>query len=390
MYGSPFANNLHQKAPSQFKENARNAIYSQLPSTINNNITNSINDVLLSTPASQLQQYQKQIKPSSSASVRSAPSQYIKNTYKSPSHRSTSSSSSIFSSITNSGKRSVRSAPSIYSCSTATIPEDSEPVTTTVEQLINDIALHEQHFYQEYQAKQNSNTNPNLNPYITSASSDPEESYKISLGSNLTYVNNDENSFLIDWNLNVTRCKLILISLPMISSSLDQPYSQHFQPLLIGDLAQSCHPLMIQPHITDKELIFTLVQSDIYQEHDLDLAFKKSVAEISVKQSRLLQINSVRSKNNPQMINTNINENHDFLKFKFKEIAVRNYLINLAAAATTAHEYKLKMDEIKKSLKVKNLQSNGVKRSTKLSKEEKKQLWEQVRSDVFKRAGLEE
>ncbi|KAI5965577.1 STD1 [Candida pseudojiufengensis] len=120
MYGSPFTNSLHQKqqVSSRYKEIARNAIYDQLPS-----ITQNI----------QLQQQQ-----SSNLSIRSAPSQFLKNSYKSyqSSHRS-SSSSSIFLSLTSSGKRSVRSAPSIYSSSTGTIPEDQKQMTATVEQLVN-------------------------------------------------------------------------------------------------------------------------------------------------------------------------------------------------------------------------------------------------------------
>ena len=134
--------------------------------------------------------------------------------------------------------------------------------------------------------------------------------------------------------------------------------------------------MLLQPHISDKELIYTLFSSNIYQEHNLDYNFKKSVAEISVKQSRLLQINSL-------LLSLPIKSTESFLKSKFKETAVRNYLINLAAAATTAHEYKLKSEEIKK------LAKTDPTRKKKLSKQEKKYLWDQVRLDVFKRAGLE-
>ena len=426
MYSSPFTNNLHQKAPSQFKENARTAIYNQIPPSNNLNAHDPNKKI-------------PRLQPSAS-SIRSAPSQYFKNSYKLLLHRSrttptssssssassSSSSSSIFSSLTNNGKRSIRSAPSIYSSSTATIPEDFEPITTTVEQLINDIALHEQHFEREFEAKKQREALPLYN----SPTFDPDETFKISLGSGLTFQNDLQSNFLIDWNLNVTRCKLILINLPMISSASTTQqqlcYNQHYPPQLVGDLAKVVQLIIIQPHITDKELIFTLVQSNIYKEHNLDLAFRKSVAEILVKQSRLLQINSLRQNTNSELqhnlsINTNVlNEHHDFLKFKYKEIAVRNYLINLAAAATTAHEYKLRVDEIKKQLKegkhaaaiAGNIINQGYtengggqvvegmgKDSTgtvpapgkrKLSKEEKKVLWDQVRLDVFKRAGLEE
>ncbi|KAK6205668.1 transcription factor [Scheffersomyces amazonensis] len=339
MYGTPFrANGQSSSAPSHFKDSARNAIYQQLPPSVR-----------VSTSAS---------------SIRSAPSQY--NQKYQASYRS--SSSSIFSAIT--GKRSVRSAPSIYSSSTATIPEDSEPISTTVEQLVNDIVLHENYFLDQKIQKQQQQQQPPP-PYYDDL--DDAELYKISLGSDLQYQNITES--LIDWNLNVTRCKLILIQLPMITSSPDFQYNQNSLPQLIGDLASLCHIVLIQPHITDKELIYTLFSSDLYKEHNLDYNFKKSVAEISVKQSRLLQINSSKG----------INQQQTFLKFKFKEIAVRNYLINLAAAATTAHEYKLKSDLLKKELK-----QPGENKKIKLSKDEKKRLWESVRSDVFKRAGLEE
>ncbi|EAZ63647.2 transcription factor [Scheffersomyces stipitis CBS 6054] len=359
MFGSPLGRPTGQgsSAPSHFKDSARNAIYQQLPPS-----------VLTSTSA---------------MSIRSAPSQYNNGGQKyQSSYRS--SSSSIFSAI--SGKRSVRSAPSIYSSSTATIPEDSEPISTTVEQLVNDIVLHENYFREQKLEQQQqsqspfSNNNPNALRRLVNDDLDAEELYKISLGSDLQYQNVPES--LIDWNLNVTRCKLMLIQLPMISSTPDFQYNQNSLPQLIGDLASLCHIVLIQPHITDKELIYTLFSSDLYGEHNLDLSFKKSVAEISVKQSRLLQINS----------STGINHQQTFLKFKFKEIAIRNYLINLAAAATTAHEYKLKSDLLKKQLKQQQLQHSlhPENKKIKLSKDEKKGLWEQVRSDVFKRAGLEE
>jgi len=358
MYASPFSNSQgKQSAPSHFKENARNEIYNKLHSVSDGNASSRLQ------PISTLK---------SSSSIRSAPLQFFKKSSYQPLHRSahttsSSSSASIFSSF---GKRSVRSAPSIYSSSTGTIPEDLEPLTVTVEQLVNDIVLHETHFAKVYESsKQQQQQQMNV--------SDPEELYKISLGSSLNYQNNNEN--LIDWNLNVTRCKLMLTQLPSVSTVLDEiSYNQNFPPQLIGDLAQLCHIIIIQPHISDTELIFTLIQSNLYEEHNLDLAFKKLVAEISVKQSRLLQINEVRQMH--RHTNMQFNE-HDFLRFKFKEIALRNYLINLAAAATTANEYKLKVDQLKRELKLEG--------KKKLGKEEKKQLWEQVRLDVFKRAGLE-
>ena len=76
--------------------------------------------------------------------------------------------------------------------------------------------------------------------------------YKISLGSDLQYQNVPES--LIDWNLNVTRCKLILTQLPQITST-DIPYNQNALPQLVGDLAGVCHIILIQSHISDKELI---------------------------------------------------------------------------------------------------------------------------------------
>ncbi|RLV95031.1 hypothetical protein JA1_001317 [Spathaspora sp. JA1] len=347
MYGSPFTNNNRSKTstPSHFRDSARNAIYQQLPPT-----------VVTSPPSADR---------GGAPSIRSAPP--LNNKYQ-MSHRS--SASSIFSSI--SGKRSVRSAPSIYSSSTATIPEDSEPISTTVEQLVNDISLHETHFHQQQQLQEQEQANKK----VSFEDIDTEEMYKISLGSDLQYQNVSES--LIDWNLNVTRCKLIITTLPSVSTIPDFQYNQNSLPQLIGDLANSCHIVLIQPHITDKELIYTLYTSNVYQEHNLDASFKKSVAEISVKQSRLLQINSGEAKTG------GISQyQHSFLKFKFKEIAIRNYLINLAAAATTAHEYKLRSDQLKMELRT----NEGKK--VKLSKEDKKQLWEKVRSDVFQRAGLE-
>lgn len=334
MYGSSFIRSNGQPLsapPSHFKDSARNAIYQQLP---------------LATS-------------SSATSIRSAPSfqqqKFLNQLFK-------SLNSSVFS------KRSARSAPSKYSISTATIPEDSEPVSTTIEQLVNDIQLHEVHFKEQLEIKYNQGVIP--------PTSDLDEYYKISLGSDLNYQNSSE--LLVDWNLNVTRCKLILTQMPMVSSIPEFQYSNCSLPLLVGDLAQTCQIILIQPHITDKELIYTLYSSDIYKEHNLDANFKKSVAEISVKQSRLLQINS---KNNLSPIISN--DNQTLLRFQYKEIAIRNYLLNLAAAATTAHEYKIRLDEIKKQLRVHD-------KKAKLSKEDKKRLWDEVRLNVFKRAGIEE
>ena len=79
MFGSPFTNNPTQKSstPTVFKDNARNAIYKQLP-------------VVTSNTAS---------------SIRSAPLQFLNNRHHVLLHRSMSSSSSIFSSITGANAR---------------------------------------------------------------------------------------------------------------------------------------------------------------------------------------------------------------------------------------------------------------------------------------------
>lgn len=347
MFGLPFARNnvAAYLPPSQFRDLARNVIYQQLPPL-----------VVTSTSAS---------------SVRSAPSQYQQYKLLNPHllHRLTASSVFL------AGKRLVRSAPSIYSSSTATIPEDLEPVATTVEQLLNDVVLHESYSLEQHRQKVQQGM------VVDNDALDDDELYKISLGLELQYQNVPES--LVDWNLNVTRCKLIITQLPIVSSTPDLTYLSNSLPQLIGDLAQMCHIVLIQPHITDKELIYTLFLSNIYQEHNLDYAFKKLVAEISVKQLRLLQINLPRKSRHSLPITL---ADQTFLRFKFKEIAIRNYLINLAAAATTAYEYKVKTDSIKRSLK----QSQPGEPKKKLSKDEKKRLWEQVRLDVFKRAGLEE
>lgn len=269
----------------------------------------------------------------------------------------------------------MRSAPSIYSSSTATIPEDMEQTTTTIEQFINDIALHESYAKEQYLAQRNASGDKPL------TDTDDETEYKILLGSDLSYQNLPES--LVDWNLNVMRCKLMIVALPMVSSSPDIAYSNQSLPQLVGDLAQICQIVLLQPHITDKEFIYALYSSNIYQEHNLDANFKKTVAEISVKQSRLLQIN--RPKNllpSPPITPAE----QSFLTFHYKEIAVRNYLVNLAAAASTAYEYKLRCDAIKKELLL--LMVPGQKR--KLTKDEKKALWDRVRLDVFERAGIEE
>lgn len=347
MFGLPIGRNSGQDIllpPTHFRDSARNAIYQQLP-------------VLQVQPSNQ--------------SIRSAPSQIRQYHPSQKLHRS------LALSVFSWGKRSVRSAPSIYSSSTATIPEDVEQTTTTIEQLINDIALHESYAKEQYLARKNS---LGAVPFLLEPDDDETE-YKILLGSDLSYQNLPES--LVDWNLNVMRCKLMIVGLPMVSSSPDITYSNQSLPQLVGDLAQICQIVLLQPHITDKEFIYALYSSNIYQEHNLDANFKKTVAEISVKQSRLLQIN--RPKN--QLPSPPITPaDQSLLTFHYKEIAVRNYLVNLAAAATTAYEYRLKSEAIKKELKL--LLAQGEKR--KLTKGDKKALWDQVRLDVFKRAGIEE
>lgn len=343
MYGLPIPrNNGHNQLlpPTHFRDLARSAIYQQLP-------------VLVAA--------------SSAATVRSAPSQFK------PLHHSQKLHRSLGLSVFSWGKRSVRLAPSIYSSSTATIPEDAEPTTTTVEQLINDIALHEGYAREQYVQRTREQGRP--------PDADDSDQYKILLGSELQYQNVPES--LVDWNLNVTRCKLMVTDMPMVLLSPDLKYPAHALPQLVGDLAQICQIILLQPHITDKELIYTLCLSNLYAEHNLDGNFKKSVADISVKQSRLLQINQPKR---PLPLPPITPADQLFLTFQYKEIAIRNYLVNLAAAATTAYEYKLKSDAIKKELRM--LLANGEKR--KLTKEEKKALWDNVRLDVFKRAGLEE
>lgn len=343
MFGLPITrgNSLNLSLPpTHFKDLARNAIYQQLPHG----------------------------GQSSAQSVRSAPSQFKQHHPSQKLHRSLALSVFLWS------KRSVRLAPSIYSSSTATIPEDSEPTTTTVEQLINDIALHESYTLERLMEQQNQQM-------LQIPLEELADEYKILLGSELQYQNVPES--LVDWNLNVTRCKLMVISMPMVSSLPDLQYLAQSLPQLVGDLAQICHIVLLQPHITDKEFIYTLFSSSLYQEHNLDANFKRLVAEISVKQSRLLQINQVR-KHLPSPPITPAEQT--FLTFRYKEIAVRNYLVNLAAAATTAYEYKIQSDAMKRELKMQLV--NGEKR--KLLKEEKKTLWDNVRLNVFKRAGLEE
>lgn len=352
MFGYPGARNNLQSLllpPTHFRDSARNAIYQQLPALL-------------------IQ--------SSATSVRSAPTQ-VKHLNHSQRLRR-----SLASSVFSWGKRSVRSAPSIYSSSTTTIPEDSEPATTTIEQLINDIALHESYFREQLFELKRAALGDDVQAQASlTIDEDEGEEFKISLGSDLQYQNVPES--LVDWNLNVTRCKLMITGMPMVSSSPDGLISGQSLPLLVGDLAQICHIILLQPHITDKEFIHTLFSSDLYTEHNLDPHFKKSVAEVSVKQSRLLQISQPK-KHLPSPPITPAEQS--YLTFRYKEIALRNYMVNLAAAATTAYEYKIRSDAAKKQLKKQLVE--GEKR--KLTREEKKELWDTVRLDVFRRAGLEE
>ncbi|KAF8001976.1 hypothetical protein HF325_002941 [Metschnikowia pulcherrima] len=332
MYGYPGARGTLQNtvlAPANFRDQARTAIYQHLPES-----TQSLATSIRLAP-SRLKQVQNLQKLRHSLAL------------------------SVFSW----SKRLVRLAPLLYSLSTATIPEDCEPTTTTVEQLINDILLHE-NFCREKVLERRGHA-PQVLAFLGPESAptgfldDEYEEIKISLGSELSYQNVPE--LLVDWNLNVTRCKLMVTGLPLVSSSPDLIYSNTSLPLLVGDLAQICHIVLLPQHITDTELIHTLCSSDLYAEHQLD---------------------AIRKKHLPPPITA---AEQSYLTFRYKEIATRNYLVNLAAAATTAYEYKLRSDAVKRDLK---RQANGERK--KLTKEEKKTLWDSVRMDVFRRAGLEE
>lgn len=328
-------------APSHFKDSARSAIYQELP------------------PAASL-----------ATSVRSAPTllQPRKWALRLLYHL-------LALSVFLTSKRSVRSAPLLYLGSAATIPEDSEPLTATVEQLINDIELHER-MAREAAAAAAQSAQRAESPATTAAVS--PEAWQISLGSPLQYQPTPEH--LIDWNLNVTRAKLFLVALPAVLST-DLHYSA--MPQLVGDLAYLCHVTLVPATVLDKELIHTLFASNLYEEHELDARFRRSVAEISVKQLRLLQISAAPRGAAAPITAATAQDAQTLLRLEFQEIMLRNYLVNLAAAATTAHEYKLEADALKRSLR------DALGKKQKLPKDQKKLLWERVRLDVFRRAGLE-
>lgn len=307
--------------PEHFKDSARNAVYLQIPR-----------------------------KDSTNSSIQSSG--------ESRKARSLILSGSLVSSIFSSRKRSSRSSSSIYS-NTSTIPENSEPYSVTVEQLVSDIALHENYNRKVLQER------------IGRYTKLEDEHWKISLGSLLEY--HSVHNILVDWNLNVTRCKLFLMQLPSKSSSPDLTYPQESFPQLVGDLSRVSHITLLKPDITDREFMQALFLSNIYEEHNLEMNFKKVVAEVSVEQSRLLDINSRGSNSSTS------NGEHCSLRFQFKEIALRNYLVNLAAAATTSYEYNRRYGEAKKSLTLVG---------KKLSSFEKKQIWDQCHQEVYKRVGL--
>lgn len=81
----------------------------------------------------------------------------------------------------------------------------------------------------------------------------------------------------------------MVTGMPMVWSLGDGVVNGQSLPILVGDLAQVWHIILLKPHITDKELIHTFYNSDLCVEHHLDAHFKKSVAEVSVKQLSLLQ-----------------------------------------------------------------------------------------------------
>lgn len=191
MFGARSLNNNSPivSVPDHFKNSARLAIYKQLlPSFKSSQSSTASSDASLS--------------------VQSAPAHYNGHGL-----------ASLFS-----RRRSVRLAPSLFSTSTATIPEHLEQVSVTVDQFVNDIALHEKHFQKAYNERK------------LPQAEDAEDIYKISLGSDIEFHNTPE--YLVDWNLNVTRCRMMLIHLPMVSSVPQTMYSEHELPQLVGDLSQ--------------------------------------------------------------------------------------------------------------------------------------------------------
>ena len=328
MFGQTFSKTTGSSStPVHFKDSARDAIYLQIPRKVETNSS-------------------------------------IQSSGQSRKTRSLILSGSLVSSIFSSRRRPSKSSSSIYS-TTSTIPENSEPFSVTVEQLVNDIALHENYNRKSLQDR--------LGLYTRME----DELWKISLGSLLEY--HSVHNILVDWNLNVTRCKLFLTQLPCISSSPDLTYSQESFPQLVGDLSRVCHITLLNEDITDREFMQALCFSNIYEEHNLEMNFKKVVAEVSVKQSRLLDINSKGGSDSNSSRVPTTNGEHCSLRFQFKEIALRNYLVNLAAAATTSYEYNRRDGETKKSL---NLEGK------KLSSWEKKQIWDQCHQDVYRKVGL--
>ncbi|ODQ77144.1 hypothetical protein BABINDRAFT_169485 [Babjeviella inositovora NRRL Y-12698] len=189
-----------------------------------------------------------------------------------------------------------------------------------------------------------------------------------------------------DWDLNLQRTQLFVSALPAQWQGQTPLIQSKVYTKESGTRHHRRFQLILVPYqITDHELIQLFALSRLYSEHKLDTQFKHHVAEVSVKKSRLLQL-SQRAKNLPTSASLDIP-----LSFELKCIALRNYVINLGCAAQTSIEFKHACKVIKQDryAQMCHADPSTTNHEANLTKEEKKVLWNTIRTDVFQRAGFD-
>lgn len=205
---------------------------------------------------------------------------------------------------------------------------------------------------------------------------------------------------LIDWTLNDIRSLLII---------------DRLRPEWKGRVPKVCERGYRVMHLpldaTNEQIIQTLVNSDMYKEHDFDYNFLHQTAQYTVQAARQRQQQEVFSMDG--------SSNRPLTKPEWRNI-VENYLLNLACEAQCRIDYKKTCSYLKKkkqeqhSIKPSSPPLNSSNTSPllkkalltssstspdfpsylkpskpSLSRQEKQQVWVQVQTKLYRRLGLD-
>lgn len=221
---------------------------------------------------------------------------------------------------------------------------------------------------------------------------------------------------LLDWELNDIRSLLILEKL--------HPDWNNQLPVIYTPQGFKFEYLPLDAD--DSQIVKTLVESDLYKEANLDMAFRIQTAKYTLHAARSRHAQFLRSSGLPLIYNNR------FSKPEWRNV-IENFLLNLAVEAQCRHDFKKSCSELKRVKKQEAIKAgvnsgnsttsntnptptapklNGKnsllrkaifndvtqsaketsqpqQRSTKLTKEEKARLWTDVQEKVYRRIGLD-